>query len=210
MLNRAALLITYCVAAYASSGAARNLLPSLHLFVSCFCLLAAASARGGEVLVAPIEVKPSAYVQRDYNRQQAAWERHLLVDGFHAHGRTDEGSHNGGDHWHTCEVWQNGSEPMVTASLLDKFYLSDAPQTKVTLEAVNTFVVQCWEGRVSYYVNGQEILKDDAPVYDGVVHRDEVGPQIGFGANRFGAKHVTRIRDIEVRQLTAAPTETVK
>ena len=84
--------------------------------------------------------------------------------------------------------------------------MADAPQTEVTLGKANTFVVQCWEGRISYYLNGQEILKGYAPVYDGVVRRDEAGPQIGFGANRFNTKHTTRVRDIEVRRLTDAPT----
>ncbi len=66
------------------------LFPWLRL-LTVFCLLAASGtpvpALARSEWDGPIVAAPDAYTQNDFRRAYAVWERRILVDGFHAHGR---------------------------------------------------------------------------------------------------------------------------
>ena len=121
----------------------------------------------------------------------------------------DEHAHDGGD-WHACECWQDGGSPAGNATLFDSGHWAKAPKVPVTLAGANTFLVRCWHGSVSYYLNDKPVLENIALARDGDAARETGGPLLGFTIHDSHPGSSTRISNVEARRLLPPPAVTEK
>ena len=66
----------------------------------------------------------------------------------------------------------------------------------------NRVVIQSWKGRLSAWVNGDEVVRDYAPEWNPPGTADG---QVGFGAYLDDNTFSVRYRDVKIRRLTAPP-----
>lgn len=105
------------------------------------------------------------------------------------------------NNWLTCAVFQTGKSYIV-GTIWDRYLSGDLADKPILLHSKNNFLIQSWDGKVSYYVNQQPIAENyesrRAP-------ENRSDAEIGFGSFNISRETTTLIRNLEVRRLTSAP-----
>ena len=159
---------------------------------------------GTSLVVMPARVGPDFEVRGHFEADAKAGGAALgVVFGYAEH------THEGGP-WHACECWQDGGSPAASATLFDSGHWIKAPKVPVQLEGTNTFLVRCWQGRVSYSLNDKPVLENVALAQDRDAVREATGPLLGFTVHDSHPGISTRISNIEVRRLLPPPVVTEK
>lgn len=109
--------------------------------------------------------------------------------------------------WISCQVYQEGRGKsraqifVITASWQPS---GEKSERKTHLPGeVTRFLVQAWNGRINYYLDGKPIAAGFESESRTV---PTAGTSVGFGTWEFARGNTTRFRNIELRRLTAEPS----
>ena len=101
----------------------------------------------------------------------------------------------------TCHFSSN-STSKGTVNVLRGFTTVRNPAFETALEMKNLVSIQCWQGRISLYLNGKAVFENFRPVEGSA---SDHGGGIGFGGVRMSPEERFRVSEIMVRALKEEP-----
>lgn len=104
--------------------------------------------------------------------------------------------------WESFRIKKTKKEGEV-AYFSQHFHLPEKSNL-VSVRGTNTFHIQVWHGKMSAYLNGEQIISDYVPYKkDGMVVDEDA--EVGLGGYSDQNESVVRYRDVQIRKLKAAP-----
>ncbi len=101
-----------------------------------------------------------------------------------------------------CQFYAN-KMPDATVQVLRGFFDAKNPTSQVKFAEKNDVDMQCWNGRMSLYFNGQAVFENFKTKWGSPGEPDG---EIGFGGYEMSPKQTVRISKISVRKLSAEPS----
>ena len=100
-----------------------------------------------------------------------------------------------------CQFYSN-KLPDTTVQILRGIYDAKNPTFQVKLADKNDMHIQCWNGRISLYLNGKAVFENFKTKWG---NPGEPDGEIGFGGYKMSPKQTVRISRIGIRKLSAEP-----